>query len=154
MSHCPSPPPPHIRAGPLKQCPPTLPPGPHYLRGFLIIHPQCTRSFITISASTAVTISQFDCYIYPPTLTKTYTCQYAHTQECIEYVDLSGRGCVLRDAHSHYNTPPYSELKLVSVLAMAEVNACIVKLQNISCSRHGGFYHAYTQAHAGISSKL
>lgn len=43
---------------------------------------------------------------------------------------LSGCKCVLLDAHSHYNTPPYSELKLVSVLAMAEVNARIVKLQN------------------------
>lgn len=42
----------------------------------LIIHPQHKRTFITIFAPAAITISRFDCYTYLLTLTK--AC--AHTQ--------------------------------------------------------------------------
>lgn len=58
-----------------------LPPITHYLRRMLIIHSQHTRSFITIPAPAAITISLFDCHTYRPTLARTHTHPHVHAQE-------------------------------------------------------------------------
>lgn len=57
----------------------------------LIIHPQHKRTFITIFAPAAITISRFDCYTYLLTLTK--AC--AHTQRHRVRSEF--------DTHSHQN---------------------------------------------------